>query len=94
MMLRFFIPIPLVDSILNRPVKVLDRKSLMGWVCLFVWMYVTALLQHLENHLSKGNKGNRPERNLEVEAQEKRAALDISFYLIQNKCQTASQSVT
>jgi hypothetical protein len=54
----------------------------MGWVCLSVcmdgWMYVTLLLQHLENHMSKGNKGNRPERKLE--AQEKQAALYISFY--------------
>jgi hypothetical protein len=32
----------------------------MGWVCL----YVMPLLQHLQNHVSKGNKGNRPERQL------------------------------
>jgi hypothetical protein len=48
-------------------------------VCLSVRPYVTLLLQHLDNHMSKGNKGNRPEPKLE--AQEKRAALDISFHI-------------
>jgi hypothetical protein len=28
------------------------------------WMYVTPLLQHLQNNMSKGNKGNWPERQL------------------------------
>jgi hypothetical protein len=28
------------------------------------WMHATLLLQHLQNHMSKGNKGNRPERQL------------------------------
>jgi hypothetical protein len=37
------------------------------------------LLQDLENHMFKGNKGNLPERKLE--AQEKRAALGISFFI-------------
>jgi hypothetical protein len=47
----------------------------------FNWFigYVTPLLQHLENHISKRNKRNRPERKLE--AQEKGAALDISLYV-------------
>jgi hypothetical protein len=57
----------------------LDRKGLMGLVCLSVRGYVTPLLQHLENHMSKGNKGNRPERKLE--AQEKRTALDIILFI-------------
>ncbi len=55
---------------------------LMGLVYLSVrgqWLCHTSLLQHVENHMSKGNKGNRPERKLE--AQEKRAALDISLYM-------------
>jgi hypothetical protein len=51
------------------------------------WMYVTPLLQHLENHMSKENKGNRPEQNLKTP--EKRADLDISFYI--NKFQSASK---
>jgi hypothetical protein len=46
--------------------------------CLSVRGCVMPLMQHLENHMSKGNIGNRPERKLE--AQEKQAALDISFY--------------
>jgi hypothetical protein len=40
--------------------RLLDRKGLMGWVCLSV----TPLLQHLENHMSKEYKGDRPERQL------------------------------
>jgi hypothetical protein len=48
-------------------------------VCPSVCPYVTPLLQHLEKHVSKGNKGNLPERKLE--AQEKKAALHISFYI-------------
>jgi hypothetical protein len=35
-------------------------------VCLSVCGYVLPLLQHLENHMSKGNKGNRLERKLEA----------------------------
>jgi hypothetical protein len=66
---------------------VLLKRSLEG-LCLFDRLSVChchpSLLQHVEKHMSKGNKGNWPERKLE--AQEKRAALDISF-------QTASQSV-
>jgi hypothetical protein len=61
--------------------SLLDRKDLMGWVCLSVCLSVTPLLQHLENHMSTGNKGNRPEPERKLEAQEKRAALDISFYI-------------
>jgi hypothetical protein len=41
--------------------------------------YITPILQHLENHMSKGNKGNRPEHKLAAEG--KRAALDISLYI-------------
>jgi hypothetical protein len=48
----------------------------MGLVCLSVRGYVTPLLQHFENNMSKGN---RPERKLE--AQEKRAALNVSLYI-------------
>jgi hypothetical protein len=33
-------------------------------VCPSVCLSVTPLLQHLENQKSKGNKGNRPERQL------------------------------
>ncbi len=33
-------------------------------VCPSVCLYVTPILQHLENHMSKGNKRNRPERQL------------------------------
>ncbi len=33
-------------------------------VCLSVRMWVTPLLQHLENRMSKGNKESRPERQL------------------------------
>jgi hypothetical protein len=57
----------------------LDQKGLMGWVCLSVRLYVTPLLQHLGNYMSKGNKGNRPE--LKLGTQEKQAALFISFYI-------------
>jgi hypothetical protein len=35
----------------------------MRWGCLSVWMYVTPL-QRVQNRTSKGNKGNRPERQL------------------------------
>jgi hypothetical protein len=51
----------------------------MEWGCLSVWMYVMPLLQRVENHMSKGNKGNQPERKLAAEG--KRAALDISLYI-------------
>jgi hypothetical protein len=40
---------------------------------------VTPLLQHLENYMSKGNKGNQPERELAALA--KRAALDTISYI-------------
>ncbi len=45
------------------------KRSLQGLcnrlsVCLSVWMSVTPLLQHLRKHMSKRNKGNRPERQL------------------------------
>jgi hypothetical protein len=36
----------------------------MGLSVLYVWMYGTPLLQHLQNHMSKENKGNQPERQL------------------------------
>ncbi len=36
----------------------------MGWICPSVRLSVTPLLQYLENHMSKGNKGNRPEQQL------------------------------
>jgi hypothetical protein len=42
-------------------------------------MYVTPLLQHLLNHMSKGNKGNQPDRKLE--AQVKQAALDMNLFI-------------
>ncbi len=67
----------------------LEHEGLMRFACLSIRGYVTPLLQHLENYMSKGKNGNRPERKLE--AQEKRADLDFSFYI--NKCQTASKSV-
>jgi hypothetical protein len=38
-----------------------------------------SLLQQMQSRMSKGNKGNWPESKLET--QEKRAALDISFYI-------------
>jgi hypothetical protein len=58
--------------------QVLDRKGLMGWVCLSVCLYVTPLLQHLENHMSKGKKGSRPERQLAALAKQ---ALRTSVYI-------------
>jgi ferredoxin len=61
----------------------LDRKGLMGWVCLSVCLdgcmsrlYCSTCETII---MSKGNKGNRPERKLETQV--KRAALDISFYI-------------
>jgi hypothetical protein len=45
---------------------------------LSVWMWVTPLLQHLENHMSKRNKGNRPERQLAALAKQ---ALRTSVYI-------------
>jgi hypothetical protein len=60
-----------------RPDIILDQKGLYG-MGLSVRLSVMPLLQHLENHTFKGNKGNRPERKLE--AQEKRAALDINSF--------------
>ncbi len=44
-----------------------------------VCSYVTPLLKQVQNYMCKENKENRPERKLE--AQEKQAALDISFYI-------------
>jgi hypothetical protein len=41
-------------------------------------MHVTPLLQHLENQMSKGNKGNRPERQLAALAKQ---ALRTSVYI-------------
>ncbi len=58
--------------------ELLDRKGLMGWVCLSVCLSVMPLLQHLENHMSKGNKGNRPERQLAALAKQ---ALRTSVYI-------------
>jgi hypothetical protein len=46
-----------------------DGLSVRLSICLSVCLYVTPRLQHLENHMPKGNKGSRPERKLE--AQEK-----------------------
>ncbi len=48
-------------------------------VCLSVCPSVTPLLQHLENNMSKGNKGNQKERELAALA--KRAALDTILYI-------------
>jgi hypothetical protein len=45
---------------------------------LYVCLYVTPLLQHLENHMSKGNKGNQPERKLEAQVKQ---ALRTSVYI-------------
>jgi hypothetical protein len=45
---------------------------------LSVRLYVTPLLQHLQNHMCKGKKGNQPERELAALA--KRAALDTILY--------------
>ncbi len=61
--------------------SVLDRKGLMGWVCLSVCPSVrhASTVQHLENYMSKGNKGNQPERELAALA--KRAALDTILYI-------------
>jgi iron-sulfur cluster repair protein YtfE (RIC family) len=46
-------------------------------VCPSVRLYITPLLQQLENHMSKGNKGNRPERQLAALAKQ---ALRTSVY--------------
>jgi hypothetical protein len=43
-----------------RPDILLDQKGPMAWVCPSVCLSVMPLLQHLENHMFKGNKGNRP----------------------------------
>ncbi len=44
----------------------------MGWACPDGWMsdtrYYTAA--RVENHMSKGNEGNQPERELEAEAKQ------------------------
>ncbi len=48
-------------------------------VCLSVRLSVTHLLQHLQNYMCKGNKGNQPERELAALA--KRAALDTILYI-------------
>jgi hypothetical protein len=62
---------------------VLDRKGLMGWFCLSdclsVWMDGCMSRSYCSTceTMSKGNKGNRLEGKLE--AQEKQAALYISF---------------
>jgi hypothetical protein len=45
---------------------------------LSVCLSVTPLLQHLENHMSKGKKGNRPERQLAALAKQ---ALRTSVYI-------------
>jgi hypothetical protein len=55
----------------------------MGWVCLSICLSVAMSRLYCSKCITicvncKGNKGNRPERKLE--SQEKRAALDISFY--------------
>jgi hypothetical protein len=52
----------------------------MVWVCLSVRLssYVTPLLQQVQNHMCKGNEGNRPERQLA--ALTKRAASYTSLY--------------
>ncbi len=41
-------------------------------------MYVTPLLQRVQIHMSKGNKGIQPERELETEAKQ---ALRTSLYI-------------
>jgi hypothetical protein len=52
-----------------------------SFVCVSVCLDVTPLLQHLRKlvSMSNGKEGNRPERKLE--AQEARAALDISYFI-------------
>ncbi len=45
-----------------------------GWVCLSV----TPLLQRVQNRMSKANKGNQPERELEALAKQ---ALRTSIYI-------------
>jgi hypothetical protein len=61
-------PLPVIHDMPVPSIEVnsslLDRKGLMGCVCLSVCLYVTPLLQHYENHMSSGNKGNQPERKL------------------------------
>ncbi len=42
----------------------------MGWVRPDGWMCVTPLLQRVQNHMSKGNKGNQVERELEAIAKQ------------------------
>jgi hypothetical protein len=64
------------------PGKLLDRKGLMGWVCLSVCLDVPMSRLYCSTYkiiMCKENKGNRPERKLE--AQEKQAALHICFYI-------------
>jgi hypothetical protein len=58
--------------------RFLSRKGLIGWVCLSVRLSVTPLLQDVQNHMSKGNKGRQPERDLEAEAKQ---ALRTSLYI-------------
>jgi hypothetical protein len=43
-------------------VAFLSRKGLMGWACPSFRLSVTRLLQRVQNHMSKGNKGIKPER--------------------------------
>jgi hypothetical protein len=52
-----------------------------SFVCLSVAMsrLHASTAQQVQNHMSTRTKGKRPERKLE--AQEKRAALSISFYI-------------
>jgi polyphosphate kinase len=65
-------------------------KGLMVWVCLSVcldgWMYVrhASLLQHLRNHMSRGNKGNQPERKLAAIAKRARALRTSAYRYIQS----------
>jgi hypothetical protein len=60
---------------------ILDRKGLMGWVCLSVCPSVTPLLlQRVQNRMSKENKGNQPERELKAEAKHAQLSVDISLY--------------
>jgi hypothetical protein len=55
-----------------RPKRFTSIRIWEGWVCL---LYVKPLLlQHLQNHMPKGNKGNRPERKFEAQEKEKPAA--------------------
>jgi hypothetical protein len=61
----------------------------MRWVCQSVrppvCLSVTPLLQHLENHMSKGNKGNRPERILEskILAKSREASCSRHYFIDQ-----------